>query len=446
MESENRKTTYEQERDSEIRPPLTPRRLGSLKQLSIDEDWALIEITDDSIVVDLWLDASKQERPAHINESSERTSATVCNNKGSGTAGTLSTDTSYMRLPLSSKFVQVRHVVLDNAIAWGDCGSPVLDMSTRDFFGHVIASSEDRRTIYIIPASRLAISARIDWKSSEIIDDDSSPTTAGKPATKFIFRIEEFQQDGDHISDPKGGPVVDPESYVKSDKGASEIYWFCNGKQISRLPNRLHMSKPIYSTSSTIYFGGRGFYVLRGDATDPPNGGDWHSLRFNHDETRNSSALTHSGKSMILIKHDANATWPRMLLPDIYHNSAEDDSDDALDDKYSSGIMKTHNAQGSFGGLTGDLAIFLALFAFSRRPDTLATEIPKFMHDGQWVTSYSGSHGRKFMSKQRDSEWQELTKNVGDDKRGVVVTVYPYNNNEEELLALENGERGMYFK
>jgi hypothetical protein len=295
-----------------------------------------------------------------------------------------------------------------------------------------------------MPASRLVISAKIDWKSPEVIDDGSSPTIAGKPGTKFIFRIEEFQQDGNHISDPKGGPVVIPEFYVKSNTEASEIYWFCNGQQISR-PNWLHTTKP-YSTSSTIYFGGRGFYVLRGDATDPSNGGAWHSLRFNHDQTRNSSALTHSGKSVMLLPHDAKATWPRMLLPDIYHNSEEENSDDNLDGKYSLGIIKTHNVQGSFGGLTGDLAIFLALLAFSRRPDTLATEIPKLMHDGEWAASHSGSHGRKFLLEQLDSEWQELTKNVGHDKRGVVVTVYPYNNNEDELRALENGERGMYFK
>lgn len=41
---------------------------------------------------------------------------------------------------------------------------------------------------------------------------------------------------------------------------------------------------------------------------------------------------------------------------------------------------------------------------------------------------------------------QQLTKVLGVDKRGVIVYIYPYNNNIAELAALENGDFGTYYK
>jgi hypothetical protein len=63
-----------------------------------------------------------------------------------------------------------------------------------------------------------------------------------------------------------------------------------------------------------------------------------------------------------------------MLLPDIYH-------------------VPPYRHEG-FGGLTGDLPIFLALIAFSMSPRRLATEIPELMEDGEWKT-HDRRHGSK---------------------------------------------------
>lgn len=42
-------------------------------------------------------------------------------------------------------------------------------------------------------------------------------------------------------------------------------------------------------------------------------------------------------------------------------------------------------------------------------------------------------------------KWELLTTCAGTDKRGVIVYVYPYSNNEQELAALENGDLGFYY-
>jgi hypothetical protein len=67
-----------------------------------------------------------------------------------------------------------------------------------------------------------------------------------------------------------------------------------------------------------------------------------------------------------------------MLLPEIYHGPEW--------------------ANEGYGGLTGDLSIFLALVAFSMSPNRLATEIQNMVKDGEWTT-HDRSHGSKFNPK-----------------------------------------------
>ncbi|KAH7413633.1 hypothetical protein DE146DRAFT_749836 [Phaeosphaeria sp. MPI-PUGE-AT-0046c] len=46
-----------------------------------------------------------------------------------------------------------------------------------------------------------------------------------------------------------------------------------------------------------------------------------------------------------------------------------------------------------------------------------------------------------------EGEWQEHHQLPGRiHKRGVIVYVYPYGDNEDELKALENGDLGPYYQ
>jgi hypothetical protein len=77
-----------------------------------------------------------------------------------------------------------------------------------------------------------------------------------------------------------------------------------------------------------------------------------------------------------------------MLLPTIYHSP-------------------THSAAG-FGGLTGELAIFLALIAFCMKPDRLSTELPKLTEMGRWGT-HDYPHGRELSTLPFQLEVWRLT-------------------------------------
>lgn len=163
---------------------------------------------------------------------------------------------------------------------------------------------------------------------------------------------------------------------IRINGGVSGQWYYCDKKSICLLPGwRPAEGVPPYKTFSTIYSDGHGFHVLRGDATSPPQSETWHDLSFDWDETTLSSALTNAGTRRALRIQDPNARWPRMLLPDIYHGG--------------------DYAVANYGGLTGDLPIFLSLLALSMKPGWLAEELPRLMKDGDWV-EHKRNHGRMY--------------------------------------------------
>ena len=64
-----------------------------------------------------------------------------------------------------------------------------------------------------------------------------------------------------------------------------------------------------------------------------------------------------------------------MLLPDVYHDGCPVTAPPC-------------------GGLKGELAIFLALIAFSMPVDSLQTYLPAMFHSGKWQ-QYDMANGRK---------------------------------------------------
>jgi len=153
--------------------------------------------------------------------------------------------------------------------------------------------------------------------------------------------------------------------------------WYCcDGRKIKLLQNYTPPADASpYRVFSMFFSGGHGFWVLRGDATTPTDGGDtWHPLMFEHDETTYCSSVTNAGTERTLRVQRPDARWPRMLLPDIYHGPAY--------------------PHAGYGGLTGDLPIFLSLIAFSMSPRQLITDLPKMMKDGEW-RAHNNQHGRE---------------------------------------------------
>jgi hypothetical protein len=155
--------------------------------------------------------------------------------------------------------------------------------------------------------------------------------------------------------------------------------------------------------------------VLADDATNPPAGKYWHDL---------SSLLTTSGPPSAVPYKTPTRRWPDMLLPQSSH--------DLL-----------HHADP--GGLFGNLAVFLALVAFSLKPDHVPTELPRLMVNGKWAC-HQQPHGRMYFCLVTcHLELLIRFSWTGFHGRGIVVHVYACSNNDDELHALENSEWGMYY-
>lgn len=211
--------------------------------------------------------------------------------------------------------------------------------------------------------------------------------------TSFAFQINEVREHPDSL------PAVDSyghwlpphrrgDNYIHNG-GASYVWWICNGTQIYEIsagsvpPGIRH-----YKTFSIYYSAGCGFRVLHGNATDPPAGETWHTLGFQHDpEDGYSSILTNVLQEPTLRCHRADQIWPRMLLPDIYHGPEATDP--------------------SQGGLKGELAILLALLAFSMPESYLRTYLPFIFQGGIWQT-HNHPHGRESSASHRVFVQNEL--------------------------------------
>jgi hypothetical protein len=156
--------------------------------------------------------------------------------------------------------------------------------------------------------------------------------------------------------------------------GISDRFWFCNTQQIQELP-QLPPQALLYRKFSVYFEGGFGFWVLRGDATALPTDEPWQPLRFDHHEQDYSSFMTNAGTHNQLRIQRPDQLWPRMLLPDIYHAPVRTEAP-------------------NYGGLTGELPIFLALLALSIQREYLYSILPGLFTSGSWSV-----HGYQFPRK-----------------------------------------------
>lgn len=112
------------------------------------------------------------------------------------------------------------------------------------------------------------------------------------------------------------------------------------------------------------YCHGKGFQVLRDNAISTRREEGWLPLSFEHDKTDYSSFLTNARYEPALHCHRTGQRWMNMLLPDVYHDRWD--------------------VPAPYGGLKGELGIFLALIAFSIPVDGLQTYLPAMFQSGRW--------------------------------------------------------------
>ncbi|KAF2800404.1 hypothetical protein K505DRAFT_228883, partial [Melanomma pulvis-pyrius CBS 109.77] len=234
----------------------------------------------------------------------------------------------------------------------------------------------------------------------------------------YIFKIDEIEEDPNTAShvDNLGNwtPSTDVGANHRVPGGISGRLWYCNRQRIFEVP-QLPQGAYRHKRFSVYYGGGYGFWVLRGDATEPPGGEVWLPLRFDHSNVDYSSFLTNAGQNPTLRVQRNDQHWPNMLLPDIYHASVRTDAQ-------------------VYGGLTGELPIFLALLAFSLPREFLPNTLPNLFTGGAWLV-----HG------------YQNSPMLGTNQRGVIVTVYTCpttwagGSTSADLEEYEQGHLGKYY-
>ncbi|CAO2647419.1 Nn.00g083410.m01.CDS01 [Neocucurbitaria sp. VM-36] len=240
----------------------------------------------------------------------------------------------------------------------------------------------------------------------------------------YIFQIDEIGEYPDAIfhTDGHGNwkPSTDRNANYTITKGVTGRHWFCNSQQINEIQQRPQNAQH-YKTFSLYYVGGVGFYVLKGDARNPPDDDVFHKLQFAyHNNQDYSSYLTDAGQHPTLRLQPQDQRWAHLVLPNIYHSHQIAPSQ-------------------QYGGLVGELPIFLGLMAFTTSRDHLPGVLPHTFTGGSWVISH---------------QWQMQR----IDRRGVVVKVYtcpadfPVNrpaswtgSSTTDLYNYEMGYLGKYF-
>lgn len=185
----------------------------------------------------------------------------------------------------------------------------------------------------------------------------------------YLFRISELRESGTILpaQDANGQwkPTDELGANIIVTAGATGVLWLCDGWQIKRLvDNSLPRSAKMYKTYSMYYCHGKGFQVLRDNAISPRREEIWLPLSFDHDRTDYSSYLTNARFEPALHCYRTDQKWMKMLLPDVYHGSWP--------------------VPVPYGGLKGELAIFLALIAFAIPVDRLQQDLPAMFHSGKW--------------------------------------------------------------
>ena len=167
-------------------------------------------------------------------------------------------------------------------------------------------------------------------------------------------------------------------------------YWHCTGDFIipvegTELPQGCYPFKTF-----SVYYDYGTFWVTRGDASTQligagdnnkesgtGHGEDWHRLTFEYDAPTYASHLTNAGENFRLRTQRPDQDWPRMLLPEHYHAP-----------------LSSHTECQRYGGLAGELPLFLALIAFSVDVSYVGWVFPFCFANGVWGTHYR-THGRK---------------------------------------------------
>ncbi|KAF5124041.1 hypothetical protein E5D57_011963 [Metarhizium anisopliae] len=134
------------------------RHLGVLFDWCVDQDWALVEVTespDPNISSFLsFLSSNRLDLSAAPIAALPRDGAAVITHTASAgqVTGSILGMPSYARLPRGKSFQEVFSIHLDGPLTDGDCGSAIREAGTGKLFGHIVAGCRSTGFAYVMAA------------------------------------------------------------------------------------------------------------------------------------------------------------------------------------------------------------------------------------------------------------------------------------------------------
>jgi peptide-N4-(N-acetyl-beta-glucosaminyl)asparagine amidase len=152
-----------------LRTPFVP--LGKLWRSSVENDWALIELTPAATSTYMLMLVDNPEAIVSISNNVSKcptvaTDIVTWTPMGGMMRGTLSGST-WVMFPGSALFREVYQVQVMGDLRHGDCGSVVIDTRSGDLYGYIVAGSPISSVAYVMAAYQLAA----DFES--VVEEDS---------------------------------------------------------------------------------------------------------------------------------------------------------------------------------------------------------------------------------------------------------------------------------
>jgi hypothetical protein len=157
-----RSASYEyQTADCNISPVASLGQLGVLWNYSINNDWALIDLTDEVLIAYLFIELQLHTDTLLAFEKiapspRKKTDTVTMTVSEDMLIGTMTGTSTHICLPGSTMFLEAYRVQLDGVLSYGDCGAVVLDAASGKTYGHIIAGNRASAIAYIVGAHQVA--------------------------------------------------------------------------------------------------------------------------------------------------------------------------------------------------------------------------------------------------------------------------------------------------
>jgi hypothetical protein len=147
--------------------------LGTIARLSMNMDWVLIEIHNETVSAFIQQEKSNVSnyRISTDQHDVQDTPRIVAHTSHGLIGGDLLDNATYIRLASSSTFEKVYQIALDSPLRDGDCGSFVVSAMTAKPHGHIVASSSAKDIAYIVPAPPVFEASGTQWIIPSICTD-----------------------------------------------------------------------------------------------------------------------------------------------------------------------------------------------------------------------------------------------------------------------------------